>query len=284
MSRARALLYLAILAPALAHAQGQSTQEIRKEMARIRTTTNWEDPSAAAAATRKIEELSRQIMRAAKPEQFDAEGKAKAGSQADILELAGKTVEQGEGATADLGKTVREEVERREKEEKDPTIRNATFLNELDTLILDVSQPEGRAIADQIGKLRRIKRLVVHGGETGVAYDLNALLGRAGGLPLEELAIVNFRSFLVTVPAGVGRFKSLRSLSLFNNAISSVPGSLGPATLATLHLDGNPIATVAGPLRSMRGLKTLGLYRTGVGAAEVAEIRKLLPACKVEGP
>jgi hypothetical protein len=126
--------------------------------------------------------------------------------------------------------------------------------------------------------------LVVVGGAQAAAYDLESLLARAAGLPLRTLVLLGFGGALRSIPAGVARFKSLETLSLPGGAVTSVSGKLGPPGLAVLHLDGNPITSVAGPVGSLRGLKFLGLLGTKVPKAEVAEIKKRLPSCQVEGP
>ncbi len=274
----------ALLWPAHPGAAGPAPDpaRLRQEMARIRRSTNWEDPRAAADANRRITELSQQLMRGAQPDQFDESGKAKAGSQADLIDRSMKAVAGG-GTHVDLAASIRAEVEEYDTRQPDYTPRSTGMFEDLETLVIDLSQPQGKATAERLDRFKAVKHLIVTGGEKGAPVDLARLLRKGSALPLEELHVINFRTFLTQVPDSIGGFERLRTLSLVNDRLRSLPASVARLRrLNVLYLDANPISTVFAAVGKLDGLTVLGLARTGVGADEVQRIRRALPNCQVQ--
>jgi Leucine-rich repeat (LRR) protein len=101
-------------------------------------------------------------------------------------------------------------------------------------------------------------------------------------MPLRTLSIINFHSYLKTLPANLITFRNLDTLALFNNDLAALPPSLtGLPNLRVLYLDANPLATVLPVVLSLASLQELGVGKTGLSKAELAQLPGLLPNCKV---
>jgi hypothetical protein len=292
-----ALLALA-LTGAAARAAEASPAELRKEMLEIRQATNWEDPAAAEAAEAKLKVLRRRLLgedpaakgTAAPGGAGAAAGTASdgrpdnrgAGGHADMQERIAEGVATG-GHTVDLGKTIGEVIDEKLTEDRDATPRNPQVLEQLDTLVLDLSTPEGRGLAARLDAFRGVKRLVVTGGSSGAPIALDPLLALGAALPLEELWVVGFHGYLTSLSPRVAGFRGLRKLGLFGNALSDLPPALGGLSgLEELLIDSNPIATVLPVASRLPRLARLGIGGTRIGAAERATLQKLLPRCRIE--
>jgi hypothetical protein len=292
-----ALLALA-LTGAAARAAEPSPAEIRKEMLEIRQATNWEDPAAAEAAEARLQVLRRCLLREgpsakglpAPPGAGGESGTALedrpdnrgAGGHADMHERIAEGVATG-GHTVDLGKTIRQVIDDKLSEDRDFTPRNRELLEQLDTLILDLSTPEGRGLAARLDAFRGVKRLIVTGGSAGAPIALDPLLALGAALPLEELWVVDFHGYLTTLSPRVAAFHGLRKLGLFGNGLSDLPPALGGLSgLEELLVDANPITTVLPVASRLPRLARLGIGGTRIGAAERAALRKLLPRCRIE--
>ena len=56
------LLIWALLFAVSAYSQNMDASQIKKRMAEIRKTTNWDDPTAAKKANEEIKELSKKLI------------------------------------------------------------------------------------------------------------------------------------------------------------------------------------------------------------------------------
>ncbi len=295
----RLRLLLAVLLPfAATVAWGRSAAEIRKEMAAIRRNTAWNNPAAAKAANERIKVLAAELAGVGQPpptEPAPAAGGG-AGDTADpnaggldpqkfqfmVGQGIAEAVGRGEHGDALLATAVREKIVQEYKDDLDPQIRNPDVLAEMSTLIIDLSSPAAPAVIATMEKFRGIRTLILTGGESGAPVDLPKILGKASGYPLEALYIINFQRHVTALPPEVGRFKQLRVLGVFNNALAALPPQVGACgQIETLLVDVNPIRTVLPEVGVLPKLTTLGVGQTGISAGEQAAIRRLRPACTI---
>ncbi len=292
------LILALLLTLAASVAWGRPAAEIRKEMATIRRGTDWGDPAAAKAANERIAKLAAELAGVGQPPKDPAPAaSAAAGADTADPNAGGLDVQQfqfqvgqdiaaavgrGEHGDALLATSVRKQIVQEYKDDLDPQIKNPDFLAEMSTLILDLSSPATPAVIDQMENFRGIKTLIITGGESGAPVDLPKILGKASGYPLEALYLINFQRYLTALPPEVGQFKGLRQLAVFNNAIGALPPQIAACGgLETLYVDANPLSTVLPVVRVLPKLTRLGVGRTGVSAAERAQIQRLRPDCTV---
>ena len=283
-------------------ALARTVDEIRKEMAGIRRSTNWGDPAEAKAANEKIKKLAAEMTRSASaPPQGDSQGSAPPGQGSgsdtedptqgglDINEYRSQITSQivaaaGGGKHADilLAKEVREKIVEEYRADVDRQIKNPDVLGEQTTLVIDASSPAAEAVIGQMENFRAISTLIITGGENGAPVDLELILRKAAAYPLRDLYIIGFQQHVTALPPQVGGFPQLRLLAVFGNRITALPpavDSLGQ--LETLYVDANPISTVLPAVRSMPRLTKLGLGNTQISAAERAAIARLRPGCQI---
>jgi hypothetical protein len=299
---------LLVSAAGLALDPDATPDQIRAEMARIRRTTNWNDAAAAKAATDQIAKLAKQLTAALRrangnppaggspatgdaavgtggPSASRADESSSAGSKADLVDQILGAAQGGKNAPIDLARNVRRSVEEELKEEQEeaagvPT--NPAYMAEIDVLVIDFSQPGAETLAAQLDKYTMVKTLVLTGGARAATVQLDDVLSRAAALPLETLYIIDFRDAVTSIPDRIASFRDLSRLGLFNNAIAALPPSIGGLPrLAYLYVDKNPLPTLMPTIASLKGLVELGVAKTEVSAGEIAEIRRLLPRCRV---
>lgn len=268
-------------------------------MTEISRTTNWDDPVAAKKANDQIQEFlqrSLQLQAGAKSGPEGGEGKPAGGpSSGDAPDLAAEGAEykaklwgqmmklaaDGEDTDPVLAEPFRKEWEEEESARKNAPL-NPAFVEAVRVLTLDFSTPQGGAVAEHLDQFANIRVLILTGGPTGAPVALEAVLAKASRLPLEELWIVNFRGFVTSVPTALSFFPGLTRLALFNNAIRTLPPSIGRLSALTgLYVDANPIAALLPAVEMLRGLEELGVAKTKIPAAELSDIAKKLPNCRI---
>lgn len=283
------LLYL-LFASNLFAQQDLTPQEIKDLMSQIREDTDWSDPAASKQANEEIKKLSKQLMLSrvnknptnqtdsmnVEIQKENIETKSKLWNQ--IMESA----KNGENADILLGKPIREEIIEEFKNDESPIIKNPEYFEEMNLLVIDMSLKTVQRTIEQMDKYKSIKTLVITGGKSGGAVNLDDLLKRAKNYPLEELHIINFGIFVNSIPKKVKQFKNLKLLSVLNNNVNSLPTEVGSlASLQTLFVDINPISTLLPTVGKLKKLEKLGVGKTGVGESEIAQIKQLLPNCEV---
>jgi len=271
-------------------AQNQSPEELKKQMAKIRQSTDWNDPVAAKKANDEIKILSKQLMMSGKnqnptnesdslkleQEKEGVEYKMKLWSQ--IQESA----KNGENADILLGKPIREEIIEEFKNDESPIIKNQEYLDEMTLLVIDMSLKTVQRTIDQMDKYKSIKTLIITGGQFGSAVNLDDLLNKAKNYPLEELYIINFKIFVNSLPKQIKQFKNLKLLSVLNNNVKSLPSEVGSLTsLKTLYVDINHISTLLPTVGKLKQLEKLGVGKTNINESEISKIKQLLPNCEV---
>lgn len=279
----------------------QSPEQIRQEMARIRQTTNWDDPAAAKKANERIRELAKKLM-SGSSQMGGGAGQQQQGTddqskdarkmselnqemidqKLDVFSQIWKAAAGGKGADILLAEPLREEIVQEFKEEESPAAINMEYMEEKNLLIIDMSLPTAQLIIDQMENYKSIKTLVVTGGKNGSLVNLNDILTRAANYPLEELYIINFKHFVKTIPQKIGTFSQLNLLALFNNQIDKLPPGVGSLTsLKKLYVDINPIQTLDPVINSLNQLDTLGVAKTSIPEAEITRISQLHSKCKI---
>ena len=176
----------------------KSADELKKEMAEIRRNTNWDNQPEADSAQVKIEELSKQLMMIRKVEQQQQAGatvdSAKLKEEVDYkMQLWGqmmKSADQGKGGDFLLADPLRKEIVEEYKEDEAPKNIRSEYLQEMTVLVIDMSSPVIQRIINQMQNFKSIKTLIITGGENGAPVDLNNILNRASGYPLETLNII----------------------------------------------------------------------------------------------
>jgi Leucine-rich repeat (LRR) protein len=283
----------------------QSPDQIRAQMAEIRRTTNWDDPAAAKKANEDIRELAKQLMSGGNQQPGPSTGSGSAsGNQGgqdssddgeemaeisqdmaqqkmDIFSQIWKAAAGGEGADILLAEPLREEIVNEYKEEASP--QSIPFVAEdLEVLVIDVSMKGIQAIIDNMPLYKSIKTLVITNSTNPVPADLNSILKNAADYPLKELYIVNLGIFVTKLPKEVAQFRSLTTLGIFNNRLTSLPAEIESLHgLKKLYADNNPIKTAFPVMSSLSNLEELGLINTEVPESEIAMIETMYPACKV---
>ena len=300
------LMIFILLISALVSAQtGQSPDQIRAQMAEIRRTTNWDDPAAAKKANEDIRELAKQLMSGGNQQPGPGTGSGSAsGNQGgqdssddgedmaeisqdmaqqkmDIFSQIWKAAAGGEGADILLAEPLREEIVNEYKEEDNP--QSIPFVaEELEVLVIDVSMKGIQAIIDNMPLYKSIKTLVITNSTSPVPADLNSILKNAADYPLKELYIVNLGIFVTKLPKEVAQFKSLTTLGIFNNRLTSLPVEIESLhSLKKLYADNNPLKTIFPVMNDVRNLEELGLINTDVPDSEITLIQNMYPACKL---
>ncbi len=289
---------LCALAVAAEPEPGASTDPvvIRAEIAKVRRGTDWASPDAVKAANARIQQLMRQL------EQGRLQGEARAGAargetapvaaggtppllnRASVLQDVQASAQSG-GKALLLGERVREQVLDEYAEARNPRPDNPEFLAWMPWLTIDFSLPAAALLVDELPRYRGVRHLVLSGGAMGAAVDLAGVLERARHLPLQTLAIIGFRQHVQALPEVLGDFDGLQVLVLVNNELAALPPALSRLRgLQVLHLDINPLRSVLPSVAGLPALRELGLVRTLVAAAELAQIARALPACKVLTP
>lgn len=294
---------------ALANAQTtQSPEQIRQQMAKIRQTTNWDDPVAAKKANEEIKKLAKQLMMGGTQQGGQGQGQG-AGSgtgnqqgsttsndaeelaeineemvnqKMDIFSQIWEAAAGGEGADILLAEPLREEIGDEFREDDDKTVKSQDYLDKMTYLVLDMSMPGIDLIIDAMSQFRGIKTLVITTKETVLRVDLQKILENADEYPLEELYIINLGPAVTTLPAVLGNFTGLKTLGLFNNGIKGLPSSISKLTqLRTLYADVNPLSSVIMVISPLTNLTELGIAKTDIPNSEVIELRQLLPGCNI---
>lgn len=285
-------------------ASGQNTQtpeQIRQEMAKIRQTTNWEDPAAAAKANEQIKALAKLLMTAnaapgmpAQTEQGSANHPNDARKmnelnqemieqRMDIWNQIWKSAAVGKNADILLAEPLQKKIVKEFQEEEMPG--SEAFMEENTLLFLDMSMPGVQGIIDVMENFKSIRTLIISGGTYGVPVNLNDILNRAVAYPLEELYIINFKGFVTSVPQKTGSFSGLKYLALYNNQIKQLPDEIGNLyALKELYVEMNPITSLFPVIAQLTQLEILGVLQTGIPDSELEKIRQLLPNCKIEEP
>lgn len=284
--------------------QSKVTQ-IRQQMAKIRQTTNWDNPEEAKKANEKIKELMKQLMAATSPSSANQGGGTNNGQgsqdetnsdgskmnelqmemmkqKADVYTQIWEAGSSGKSAPVLLAKPLREEIVQEFKEDDNSKVNNADWLESMPYLLINVSMPGVQAVIDQMPEFKGIKILVITCDKRGTLVDLNSILYKAKDYPLEELYIINFGTTVSTLPTSIGNFSSLKKLSLLNNSIKKLPASISKLTqLETLHADVNPIQSLFQEIALLKSLKHLGIAKTQVTEDEIKKIRQALPNCEI---
>lgn len=279
----------------------QTTDQIRAQMAKIRQTTNWNDPAAAAKANEQIRELAKKLIAV----DIDTGGTGSTQQQKNdenskdtqkLNELSREMIDQkidiwsqiwksavgGKGADILLAEPLRDKIVQEFKDDESPSATNADYFSEKDLLVIDMSLPTAQQLINQMEYYKSIKTLVVTGGKNGAIVNLNDILTKASAYPLKELYIINFKYFVNTIPEKVGLFGKLNLLALFNNNIEKLPPGVGNLTsLKVLYVDMNPLITLEPVITSLKQLDTIGVAKTKISDEELERIRQSLTKCKI---
>jgi hypothetical protein len=266
----------------------QDAATLRQQMAKIRQSTNWDDPAAAQKAYQKIMEITKKLMPYSPAsnqvptetgnEQSDPTEEMKSKLWSKIVTGAAGGVE----SDILIAEPVRTEIAEEYQEEEAPKKVNLEFFEANEVLAIDFAQPQARFLVEQMPNFRNIKTLILTTSKPGAKIQFDEVLSRASDYPLESLYIINFRLQITVLPEQIGQFSGLKTLAVFNNALSKLPASIQQLTrLETLYLDKNPLTTLLPVLQSLKNLKELGLAQTSVSSAEIQRIQQALPSCKI---
>lgn len=298
------LMVFILCISALACAQNtQSPEQIRQQMAKIRQTTNWDDPVAAKKANEEIKKLAKQLMMGAGQQggqssgsgsenqdgtnsSNDAEELAKINEEMvdqkmDIYSQIWEAAAGGEGADILLAEPLRDEIVEEFKEDDNITL-SPEVAEKIDVLVLDMSMPGIDAVIDAMSSFRSINTLAILGGKNKAQVDLAMIFKQAEDYPLTDLYILGFGNSVTALPSTISQFKYLKTLSLSGNRIKSLPPEIATLTQITdLYLNNNPVDTLFPFISQLKNLKTLCLYFTSVPDDEVAKIQQFFPECKI---
>ena len=272
------------------NAQNQSKEVLKQQMAKIRQSTNWEDPVAAKKANDQIRELSKKLMMTGKPQVELPKGLSNEEAEEmykDAVEYKMKLWGQmmkiaQEGGDWDLAKPLREEIVQEYKDDEDPTIKSPDWLQLMPYLLINMSMPHIDVIIDQMPAFKGIKKLIITCEKPGVSVNLSEILSNASEYPLEELYILNFGSGVTRLPSEIGHFSKLKILSVINNHLAELPSFISSLTnLTTLNADINPVSTVVEIVKPLKNLTQLGIAKTNLSETEINQIKQALPHCEI---
>ncbi len=272
-------------------------------MAKIRQTTNWDDPAAAEKANAEIKKLAKLLMMSGNSQGGSGSGSGTGNQQGqgqttdasklnevteemvdykmDMISQIIKSAAGGEGADVLLAEPVRKEIvkefEEDEKRSLDPEVKE-----KMDILILDMNMPGIDAIIDAMPLFRSISTLVIYGGKNGSAVDLPMIFKNAENYPLKELYILSFGRLVTSLPNSISQFKDIKILNLSGNNFNYLPSEVaGLNQITELYLNNNPLETLFPQISELKNLVTLCLLGTTVPENEVARIEELYPQCKI---
>jgi hypothetical protein len=283
----------------------QSTEQLRQQMAKIRQTTNWDDPAAAKKANEEIRELAKQLLSGGN-QQVGAGTGSESGSgnqggqdnsndgeelaeinqemaqqKMDIFSQIWKAAAGGEAADILLAEPLREVIvnEYKEEDNRQPI---PFVAEELDVLVIDISMRGIQSIIDIMPIYKSIKTLVITNSQTPLPVDLPAILKNATDYPLDELYIVNLGIYVTKLPREVSQFRNLKTLGIFNNSLTSLPEVIENLPgLKKLYADNNPLRSVFPVLNTLKHLEELGLINTDVPESEITLLENMYPSCKI---
>lgn len=270
----------------------QDAAAIKKKMAQIRSSTNWEDATAAKKANDEIKVLSKQLMMTGNPQGVqpknqskDEAEQAKKDAVDDKMNNWGqvmKSASGGKSADVFLAEPVREQIKEEYRQEELNRIKGKVVLEEMTFLCIDMSSPTVQLVIDQMENYKSIQTLVITGGKNGSAVDLEPLIAKAKNYPLQNLYIINFKSSVTKVPKAISNFHDLTFLALYNNRILKLPPELSSlVALKKLYVDMNPVTNLTPTINTLNNLDTLGIAKTQVTEAELNKIKQQLPKCKI---
>lgn len=287
------LVFLILCFSVVAQNQGNDAASIRAQMAAIRKSTNWNDPAAAKAANTKIQELAAkltQALRQTNPNATQMNGM----TQKEAAELQKETDDFNnelwnqmmkivrEGGKWDMAEPLREEIVQEYKDDEDPTIKNLEWLQSMTYLLVNLSLPQVQVIIDQMPMYKGIKTLIITTEKPVANVNLSKILKNAQGYPLEELYIINLGTMVSNLPPEAGLFPNLQKLGIYNNGFKTLPPMVsGLTNLTSLQIQNNPIGTILPVINNLKKLQELGVAMTSVSAAELGQIQKNLPNCKI---
>ncbi len=283
-----------------------SAADIREQMAKIRQTTNWDDPASAEKANAEIRRLAKMLMMG--PGRLNSSAGAGTGSSSgsqdsqnasndaeelaeineamvdqkmDIYSQIWKAAAGGEGADILLAEPLREEIvnEYREEETRKPV---PFVAEELEVLVIDMSMQGIQAVIDMMPLYKSVSTLIITSSQYPVPVDLQEILKNAAGYPLKELYIVNLGVYVTTLPREINQYPGLNTLGIFNNMIRSLPSGIAHLPgLRKLYADNNPLTTTLPVINDLVNLTELGLTNTDVPESEIEIIKSKYPSCNV---
>jgi hypothetical protein len=285
-------LFILLIAFACNASAQQDAAAIKKKMAQIRSTTNWEDAAAAKKANEEIKVLSKQLMMTGNPQGEQPKNQSKTEAEQSKKDAVDdkmnnwgqimKSAEGGKSADVFLAEPVREQIKDEYRQEESNKIKGKAVLEEMTFLCINMSSPTVQLLIDQMENYKSIRILVITCEKSGTAVDLEALIAKAKNYPLQQLYIINFKNSVTKVPKSISNFHDLNLLALFNNKITQLPPELSLlVSLKKLYVDMNPVSVLTPAINKLNNLDTLGIVKTLITDAEVNRIKQQLPNCKI---
>jgi Leucine-rich repeat (LRR) protein len=279
--------------------------EIRQQMAKIRQSTNWDNPAEAKKANEQIKVLMQQLVAAtsaSSSSQGNAGGNNQSGSEGsnsdgnkmgelqmdmakhkvDVFTQIWEAGSEGKSAPVLLAKPLREEIAAEFAEDDKQGTMNPVILDELSYLCLNMSMPGVDAVIEQMPNFKGIRMLVIIAGDHPGLVDFSTIFRNARDYPLQSLSILDFKQSVKKIPPEVFSFTKLTSLGIFNNAVSAIPPDISKlSSLTELYVDINPVSTLFPWISSLTKLEKLGVEKTAIPVTEIEKLKKLLPNCQI---
>jgi len=289
------ILFMLLLFALTASTQNitKTADQIRDEIARIKSQTNWESDAEADTANVKIKRLAKELILLGDQQRAQKNGQVNDSAnneeikkgveyRTELWDKMQESAAKGENSDIDFAEPVKNEIVEEYKDDQSPKIKNGMYLEVMTVLCIDMSLPTVQRTIDQMSSFKGIQTLVILGGKNASGVDLANLLDRAALYPLKELFILNFQQFVSTIPPQVANFKNLTTLSLVKNNIKTMPACISSlTTLKELYLDANPLTSILPTIQSLRSLEILGVVKTNIPATELVSIKNELPKCQI---
>lgn len=96
-------------------------------------------------------------------------------------------------------------------------------------------------------------------------------------------SITVLKNKIASIPSDISNLSGLKKLDLSGNQLTTLPVEIGQlVNLETLKLNDNPIESIPAEIENCTKLTTLHIKGTKLTTAQIAEIQKLLPDCKIK--
>ncbi|MGE5318398.1 MAG: hypothetical protein ACM3ME_10410 [Chloroflexota bacterium] len=284
-----ALLILAFFSVCILIAQNPDADAIRKKMAAIRQTTNWKNKEEAAKANAEINKLAKELMmtKSVPRDQVGEDGPEPGYMLEEDIDFKLRLWNELWGAfkrddkQVDLAGTLRKDIVEDYNEDSDHTVKSQELLDNVSILTLNMSMPGIDAVINQMPYFKNIRTLVIV-CQQPVPVDLQDILDKASGYPLEQLFVFNFGPMVTDIPETIGNFRKLNEISLIGNHITSLPPTMVQLpNLRKLYVSLNPVSTIVSALSPGQKMSEIALQNTNVTEEEKDTLRQMFPGCTI---
>lgn len=279
---------------------GMSNSEIVDQINHIVSTTNWTNEAEAAAASRKIEELSKLL--GPSPDQHDTlpdtNLPADSLQPADqppgmnpeelfrrVLDAYDQNADDATNLSVDLAKPVRDEIILEYEEEQKAT-HTMTPGDWPKLLIIDFNEVSSEKTLASLPEAKQVEDLVILYGPYANKYTLNQILKVTSAIPLKMLVMSGFKDHPDNTPGNLTLspppMPALEMLYWIDNGSSTWPPLIRITPLIKeVYLMQYTSSALINTVKGLKNLETLGYSGQPLSSSQINEIKTLLPHCNL---